>query len=204
MATPPPPRSARGREGTGLPLRSYPAIALPVGQRIGGGGRAPAELVAAVTEALVAEGFRAETPLRPEPAPPAAVVVAERNLRRVQMQPAMRAAVWVLAASGAAIGVLDALIIGTWVILPLWFVAFALVGFLLWLRYGRRYESEMVLAIAVPTPPGGPAADLLLSAGRVRSLGYDGARTPIEVVDCPVPLMEGLASVVRRVRASAA
>ncbi len=181
-------------------MRGYPQLTLPVGQRVEGGGRTPDALVAAATDAFTAEGFQPETPLRAE-RPPVPVVVAERNLRRVAMQDSMRVTIGVLVAAGAAIGILDALVIGTWAILALWLAIFGLVAALLWLRYGRQYETEMVIGVAVAAArDGAPSSDLLLTAGRVRSIGFDGARTAIQVVDCPLALTESLAAAVRRVQ----
>jgi hypothetical protein len=200
-----PPVSTRGPE-KGLPLRSYPEFALPVGQRVRGSGRGSEALVEAARSALAAQGFRSVTPTRSDPTPLRPIVVAERELHRVRMQPSMRVAVWVLVGAGALIGVLDSLVVGTWALLLLWLAAFGLVGFLLWLRYGRQYESELVLAVAIAATepgrdPGG--ADLVIRGGRVRFIGFDGARTPTEVVDCPVPLMDALAAAVRQVESLA-
>jgi len=110
--------------------------------------------------------------------------------------------------AGICLGAVDGLLIGgLWYTFP-WFLGGLAAAGLLWWRYGRTYESEViaaqfsgmaVVARGAAATAGRPSNGIVVwSAGRVRSVLFAGTRTAIGVIDCPIPLMESLGGVVRR------
>jgi hypothetical protein len=118
----------------------------------------------------------------------------------------------VLLAAGVGLGALDVLVGGSWMYAVPWVVVAGLGSLLLWLRYGRSYESEVVAVSLRPLPaeasrPAGaksrPGESLVLwSAGRIRSVAFAGVRAAVDVKDCPVTLMDTLAQMVRQFQAA--
>lgn len=210
MPKAPPPKPIRGL----LPLRAMERYPMPVEQRAAVSAVRPDALATALSDALSFGGFT-PAPLAGESrasVPPSLVAgrtqYAERNVRRVPTHTAMRVSMGVIVGAGISLGAVDGVLVGgIWYTFP-WFLGGVAGAGLLWWRYGRTYESE-VLAVrfsgrpAPGTPPAGPLATpvtgtVLWSAGRVRSVLFAGVRTAVGVLDCPIPLMESLGGVVRR------
>jgi hypothetical protein len=198
------------------PIRSVDSLALPVGQKVSIRSGSDEMIAAALLQAAGSEGFApVESSLAGSagvrsvtPSPRRKSLVAERNVRRVPTGPVMRTAAAVVLGAGAALGGLDAYIVGVPILAGPWIGAAGLAVLLLWIRYGQNYESEVIAAAILISPPGPPGRtgggdpkggkNVLWSAGRVRSVAFAGNRTAIAVVDCPVSLMEALVQVVRR------
>ena len=141
------------------------------------------------------------------------MLIAERKVRRVATSRSMRVSMAILVGAGAGLGGLDLFVAGSWVYAVPWVLVAAVGAFLLWLRYGRSYESEVVAVSVLPStaaperPTGGAsgpdAALVTWSAGRIRSVAFAGVRAAVDVKDCPVSLMEALAQMVRRFQSGA-
>jgi len=121
-------------------------------------------------------------------------VFAERNVRRVATHTGMVVSMGVLVGAGIALGAVDGLLIGVLLYTFPWFLVGLGAAGALWWRYGRTYESEVVAATLT-------AGVVIWNAGRVRSVLFAGVRTAVGVIDCPIPLMEGLGSMARRFEA---
>jgi len=205
-----PPRPIRGL----LPLRAIERYPMPVGQRSAVDGARPDAVASAFSSALESGGFLLVPSSRTSSGDAGAAlgsgreVFAERNVRRVPTHTGMRVSMGVLVGAGIALGAVDGVLVGgVWYTFP-WFLGGLLAAGLLWWRYGRTYESEVIEARFSGTSPadrapvGSPGTRtrgvVLWSAGRVRSVLFSGTRTAIGVLDCPIPLMEALGSVIRR------
>lgn len=207
------------------PLRSADRLSLPVGQSVRVYSRPGAEIGRAISEAVRSGGFSVVlsswVPSGGATASPdriaSGTLIAERKVRRVATSRSMRFSIVVLLAAGAGLGGLDLIVGGSWTYAVPWVVVAAVGAFLLWLRYGRSYESE-VIAVSLlalpdePSPP--PGADshpegrareslILWSAGRIRSVAFAGVRAALDVKDCPVPLMDALTQAVRKFQSAA-
>ena len=144
--------------------------------------------------------------------PAVGTLVAERKVRRVATSRSMSFSMAVLLAAGVGLGALDVLVGGSWTYAVPWVLVAGIGSLLLWLRYGRSYESEVVAVSLLPLPTGAsrpaeaesrPRESLLLwSAGRVRSVAFAGVRLAVDVKDCPVTLMDALAQMVRQFQAA--
>jgi len=217
MSVPRRPRAPPRRLVGPPPIRSVDRLPLPVGQRVPV-PPAPDETVSSAVSVAVEERgfFVVETRLvrRPEGAAPgtgARLLSAERSVRRVATDTSMRVSLGALMAAGAGLGALEAYLFGgAQYAIPWCLGGLALAG-LLWWRYGRTYESE-VIVVSVSAPPAanratseptgtGAREHVAWSAGRVRSILFGGSRTAVGVKDCPVPLMDALTGAVRRFEA---
>src|SRR5208282_811884 len=212
----PPARVISRKSVNAAPLRSVDRLPLPVGQKVPVPLQTRDKVVSAVSSAVGLGGFTlVESSLGQSPGSGTALplgdageLYAERNVRRVATGRPVRASIAVLVGAGAALGGLDAYVVGSVILAAPWVAAGVFVALFLWLRYGRSYESEVVaVALLAPAamPPGpadgAPPSDLsavVWTAGRVRSITYAGARTAVAVVDCPVSLMEALARMVHQ------
>ncbi len=125
---------------------------------------------------------------------------AERHVRRVAAGRPVRASIAALVGAGAALGGLDAYVVGSMILAAPWVAAGVFVALFLWLRYGRSYESEVVGVALLPPEAGSPGEQpgVVWTAGRIRSVTLGGSRAAVEVVDCPVALMEALSRMVHR------
>ncbi len=186
---------------------------MPVSKRVLLATSHPPTLRTAVTKALASGGFApiaaspgargegGELPVQGEIEPQ----YGERRVRRTATSSSTRASMAVLIASGALLGLLDAFVVGSAILLIPWLgVGVGAAGFI-WLRYGRTYESEVIaVAPALTTSASDDPVDssgspaLVWSVGRVRSVGYAGSRTAVGVPDCPVSLIDTLTAVARR------
>lgn len=195
------------------PIRSIDQYPLPVGQNVVVLVRSPEEVPSAARAALGASGFTVVQTsgtsmsgnAAPESRPP--VLFAERSVRRVETHISMRMSVGVLVGAGVSLGAVDGLILGKAIYAFPW-IGVGLIGAgILWWRYGRSFESEVVALHCSPLPQdrssstegsgAAPRMNAAWSAGRVRSVLFAGSRTAVGVVDCPIPLMEDLSKVVR-------
>ena len=135
------------------------------------------------------------------------LLVGERKVRRVATAASMRASIAILLGAGVGLGGLDMIIVGSVIYAVPWVAVAGVGSFLLWLRYGRTYESEVIEVSAALTPPrqGGwtsgapnePTAEVDWRVGRIRSVAFSGARAAVDVVDCPVSLIDSLVRAVR-------
>lgn len=212
-----PPSAAARRPGRRTaPLRSAEQISLPVGQNV----RAPicpeGGLDSAIRDVVISGGFHVVQSTMAAPGvstggpsqPAAGTLIAERKVRRVATSRSMRFSMAVLVSAGVGLGALDVLVAGSWTFAVPWVVVAGIGSFLLWLRYGRSYESEVVAISLRPLPAEAsrpaegesrPGESLVLwSAGRIRSVAFAGVRAAVDVKDCPVTLMETLAQMVRQ------
>ena len=210
--------SAPPRPVEGLPpLRSVDRYALPVRQKV----ILPpgtVERVSAVAASLLQTGgftlVRLPSTTSAEDGDSQTAghaVFAERSAQRVATHISMLATVGVLIGAGIGLGGVDALVLGN-VIYALPWVAVGIAGAgILWWRYGRGYESELVaMHITSPAPETRTPADgsgviaggeAEWSAGRVRSVLFAGTRTVVGVGDCPISLMRTLGALARRFEA---
>ena len=217
MSTPSRPKARPRRILGPPPLRSADRFPLPVSQRVQVPPRPPEAVALAVSTAVKEGGFTVvESPRarRSEGTVPAAgdrFVFAERSVHRVATDAAMRVSLGSLIGAGVGFGALEAFLFGGAVVALPWCLGGLGLAGLIWWRYGRTYESE-VIVVSVSAPQeedprssdptaAGPRRHVALSAGRVRSVLFGGTRTAVGVKDCPVRLMEALTRVVRRFEA---
>ena len=196
------------------PVSSVERLSLPVGQRVLV-PFAPDEMVStAVSTAVKAGGFtiveprRARRGTKAPPGPETHLLSAERAVRRVATDSPMRVSLVAMVAAGVGLGALEAYLFGGAQYAVPWCLGGLALAGLLWWRYGRTYESEVIVVSVSAAPNSGRGASestgtitrrlVTWSAGRVRSLLFSGTRTAVAVKDCPVPLMEALAGAVRR------
>jgi hypothetical protein len=196
------------------PLRSVDQLPLPVGQWVSVPDHSQASFVGAASRGVAVERFTIVESSLAQGADRAALgrasgsLVAERNIRRAETSVPMRMSMVVLLAAGVALGALDAYVVGTVILATPWVGTGGAIALYMWFRFGRSYESEVVtVAILAPAAvsdarPGTDSTKeptrLLWTAGRVRSVNFDGVRTAVEVVDCPVSLMEAIGRMIRR------
>ena len=203
------------------PLRYAERLTLPVGQKVSTANQSSDALTQGILAAVRGSEFTVvESNLGPDLGTRAVVdggiaggLIAERRVRRVATGTSMRVSIAVLVGAGVGLGALDMIIAGS-VIYALPWVGVAAVGaFLLWLRYGRTYQSEVmeVLVAVAPTSPGrssiqtgsGRTAEVVWRVGRIRSVAFAGIRAAVDIEDCPVTLMEALVGAVRRFQSQA-
>lgn len=204
------------------PLRYADRLRLPVGQQISIPIRSPDSVAQGILSAVSGGGFAVVeanwTSLPGSPAPDGdrfsgGSLIAERKVRRVRTATSMRVSIAVLLGAGVGLGGLDVLIIGSVVYALPWVAVAAAGAFVLWLRYGRTYESEVIAVSASVSSAalegetvdssGRPSAAVAWSVGRIRSVAFAGARAAVDVVDCPVSLMETLVRAVRQFQSGA-
>jgi hypothetical protein len=211
-----PPRKVSRRSANVSPLRSIDRLGLPVGQKVPVPLWAQEKVVSAVSNAMGMGGFAiVQSSLLTSPGANGALhpgesgeLYAERNVRRVATRRPVRASIAVLVGAGAALGGLDAYVVGAVILAAPWVAAGVFVALFLWLRYGRSFESEVVAVVllapgastsgATDGAPSVEPSSALWTAGRIRSVSFGGTRLAVEVVDCPVSLMETLARMVHR------
>ncbi|MGP8073139.1 MAG: hypothetical protein ACLPZM_08470 [Thermoplasmata archaeon] len=136
-------------------------------------------------------------------APPSApVIVAERDRHPIRMLRPMQACIWALFAAGLILGGFDTVAVGNlYVLLPWVFVAAGIAG-LFWYRWGRSYESDVLVVqweggkTVGPIPPSTPVPQLVWWSGRVRSDIRGRARTAVSV-EYITPLASELGDLVR-------
>jgi len=197
------------------PLRYADRLTLPVGQKVSAAGRSWEALVQGILSALGGSDFKVvESTLGSAPGNhgagdgSAGELLAERKVRQVGAGASMRLSIAVLVGAGVGLGALDMYIAGSVVYAVPWIALAGLGAFLLWFRYGRMYQSE-VMAVEVTFRPAaqGPAgsepshdrtAEVAWRVGRIRSVAYAGSRAAVDVEDCPVALMDALVRAVRR------
>ena len=203
------------------PLRYAERLTLPVGQKVSARSGPWDTLVQGILSAVKGDDFTiVESSLGSDPRTGTADVggftgglIAERRVRRVATGRSMRVSVAVLVGAGIGLGALDVYIVGSVIFAVPWIAVAALGAFLLWLRYGRSYQSE-VLAVGVSLAPplsgkaptdaeARPTTEVEWRVGRIRSVTFSGIRAAVEVEDCPVSLMEALVRAVRRFQSNA-
>ena len=194
-----------------LPLRAIERYSMPVEQGAALNG-APLEAVSAAFSSALESGGFSLVPSSRSAGKDAAVVLAsgrvlfaERNVRRVPTHAGMLVSMGVIVGASISLGAVDGLLVGgLWYTFP-WFIGGLVAAGILWWRYGRTYESEVLSARmsgAVPpstatVPTTATRGAIVWSAGRVRSVLFAGTRTAVGVLDCPIPLMESLGGIVR-------
>ncbi len=199
------------------PIRSVDRLSLPVGQRVPVPLAPGVAVSSAVSTAVEEGGFTVvgdrllQSPNGDRLGAETHLLSAERSVRRVATDTPMHVALGGLMGAGVGLGALEAYLFGgPQYAIPWCLGGLALAG-LVWWRYGRTYESE-VIVVSVSSPPtqerepaattgAGAGENVAWSAGRVRSILFGGTRTAVGVKDCPVPLMEALSGVVRRFEA---
>lgn len=139
------------------------------------------------------------------------VQIAERNLRRGPTNPPALHAVLALVGAGLVLGILETYLAGSVVYALPWVVATLAFSLVLWLRYGRTFESDVIVATARDTSEAsdrslaaaGPVVspEVFLEAGRVQSALHGGKRIAVRLLDCPPAHIRELVSVVHRFEA---
>ncbi len=115
--------------------------------------------------------------------------VAERRRQRAPMPAPTRVSVYVLFGAGLGLGIFDAVAVGVPIVALAWAGGSALVAALFWLRYGRSFQSEVVVVAlrwgrptkATPGSVDHPTPHVAWFAGRIRSDVRGGHRTAVEV-----------------------
>jgi hypothetical protein len=129
-------------------------------------------------------GFRAGVVEGTSHVPGVTTIVAERNVVRVTMSAARAIPVGVLVTAGLVLGLTDWLVTGYLLVVFPWIGAFAVGAFLLRLRMGGAYLSELIMVEVRPVPASGsgpatekaevPSVTTLWGAGRARTEGELG------------------------------
>ena len=190
-------------------------MGLPVGQRVVVRPPPGSEVNQSVVNALRGSGFevRGLGMARPGDGPTAGesagpqLWMGERNILSYGSFPPALAVVAALLGAGATLGTAEGYLTGTLTYAALWIVGSAILALFIWWRYGRLFESEIVLAAVAPASgsprpdgvPGRPGRAVRVSwrAGRVESLLQSGHRSFRQVLDCPPPLIGDLAAMIR-------
>jgi len=89
---------------------------------------------------------------------PPTLVVGERKLLKEQTDRRVLEALAVVVAGGGVLGVFDAFATSSWLVVPLWLGAFAVVAAIFWFVFGRSYRSDLVVAFVEVDRPTGPGA----------------------------------------------
>jgi hypothetical protein len=125
---------------------------------------------------------------RPTPAgPPESVsILGERNVVRVSMSLSRALPLVTLLAAGVVLGATDWLVTNLFYVVFLWIGAFGVAAFVVRLRIGGAYLSELVLVEVRPLPATAPATaatvGTIWGAGRARSEGEMGPQHERTVV----------------------
>ena len=167
------------------PLRLAPELALPLRQEIPLEARPWAEIVGPLRSVLDGAGYDLVSVAEPDLGPAGAPgrrpleVVAERDPVGAPMSPTGRLSVYTLLGAGIGLGIFDALAVGApWVAGP-WAAGAIAVTILFWYRYGRGYESDVVVAVYRPD------GRMIWFGGRVRSDVRAGDRIGYAAVPLP-------------------
>jgi hypothetical protein len=156
-----------------------------------------------VTQTLVGLGFEiiftGPAPLGPSaesstPLPGRTLIVAERNVRFDAPDLIVRLTIWTLVGAGIVLGVIDAAVYVSILVLFPWVGAFTGLALLFWFVYGRTYRSDVAMIYLAPLIPpvgGAPSSGdpqphtIIVLAGAVRSDTRSaekmGSRQPIRV-----------------------
>lgn len=144
----------------------------------------------------------------PRPALQGLFQLAERDIERGPTSGATLEFFLALLIAGIALGTFETLLAGSVVFGFPWAVGALLIGLAFWYRYGRSFESEVIVAaIRLPSGerPGDPATGgtprppvVVWQAGRLRSELHGGRRIATRVLDCPVPLARNMVLAAQR------
>jgi hypothetical protein len=137
-----------------LPLQLAPDFPLPIRKDV----RVPVvpwpQVADAVRATLRAAGFDVIVGLeRPDPAsvragrPHRFRAIAERGRMGAPMTPASRLSVYTLLGAGIGLGIFDAVAVNDAVLALPWAIGGITVAVLLWYRYGRSFESDVVVVV---------------------------------------------------------
>jgi hypothetical protein len=192
------------------PLIGLPSRKLPVGQRVVLRGVEPDRALEEIRSLLDADGFRVDLYPAADGGGPTAtsVGIAERHVRVGPTSAAGIESVAALLGAGLTLGTIEGLLTSNVVYALPWVLGGMVLSFVFWARYGRTFDSEIIVVQVRPsaTPGEGPAVaavdavagSAVFSAARVRSDLHGGERAAVRVIDCPQPLVLELASAVRR------
>lgn len=157
----------------------WPSIArFPYRRRIRIGTPSATQVADEIEATLRKLRFNVE--VRPTPGgPPESVsILGERNLVQVSMNLARALPLVTLVAAGVVLGLTDWLVTNQFYVVFPWVGAFAVAAFVLRLRIGGAYLSELILVEVRPlpaTPPStAPTVGTIWGAGRARSEGEMG------------------------------
>jgi hypothetical protein len=178
-----------GRAGL-LPLHLDPDLHLPLRQEVRLPSLPPAQLAVAVRSTLDAAGFaivsgfgvrRPGVPDGSHGSPPPYEGYGERGRTMVPMSSASKTSVYTILGAGLGLGIFDAVSIGAPLVAFPWVGGAVAITILLWLRYGRSFQSDVVAVVLRPTRATAPTAPegtmVVLLGGRVRSDVRAGDRT---------------------------
>jgi hypothetical protein len=208
------PKTPREPRHRGPPLGLNASLEFTVGQSVLLGDRTMESARSMVRDVLRGRGFRVNSlPAGllsrsggSSPTETRLVQVAERNVRRGPTNPPTLHAILALVGAGLVLGILDTILAGAVIYVTPWIAAAAAVSLALWLRYGRTFESDVIIAAVRDTSGtsgGTPGAkgqvvspEVFLEAGRVLSVVHGGKRTAVQTLDCPPPHIRELVNVV--------
>ena len=202
-----------------------PALALnsslrfPVGQSVPLGPREVDVALTTAEDTLRNLGFRVSDAAtrgsgRPPPGKPPnggpPVRVAERAIRRGPIyRPALHA-ILALMGAGLVLATVETYLAGPLVYSVPWVLGAGVLSLGLWFRYGRTFESDVIVAMirgsrgAKELAGAEGAREVVWQAGRVRSVLHGGQRTAVKVIGChPVQmreLVQAIGTFVTRVR----
>ncbi len=149
------------------------------------GERPWAEVLAPLRAVLESAGYDLVTVLQPEastegrPAPLPLEIVAERDPVGAPMSPMGKLSVYTLLGAGIGLGIFDAIVVGAPLVAIPWGLGAVAVAALFWYRYGRGFESDVVVSVFRPD------GRLIWFGGRVRSDVRAGDRVGYAAVAPP-------------------
>jgi hypothetical protein len=134
--------------------------------------------------------------------------LAERDIERGPTSGATLEFFFGLLVAGIALGIFETLLAGSVVFGLPWAVGALLIGLAFWHRYGRSFESEVIVAtIRLPSSerPGDRTTGgttrppvVVWQAGRLRSELHGRRRIATRVLDCPTPLARNMVLAAQR------
>ena len=186
MSGPPgPPTASKGPPGRNFltsALLLPGSFALPLRQEVTLPVRPPPQVFDAIRSVLSDAHFEILTFVVPAPPDGGEAgwagfrAVGERALKAAPMSAAGKVSVYTLLAAGIGLGIFDAVAIGVWWVALPWSLGALCVAALTWYRYGRGFESDVVVVTIRPAVgAGGPT--VVWMGGRVRSDVRAGDRT---------------------------
>jgi hypothetical protein len=192
------------------PLVGLPSRKLPVGQSVVLRGVAPDRALDEIRDLLGADGFRVDLYPAADGGAPSrtSVGIAERHVRVGPTSAAGIESVAALMGAGLTLGTIEGLLTGNLAYALPWVLGGIVLSVVFWARYGRTFDSEIIVVQIRPGSAPAGATDVarsgpgvgsaVFSAARVRSDLHGGERAAVRVIDCPQPLILELASAVRR------
>ncbi len=172
---PPAPHRPPGRNFLTSALQLPEGFSLPLRQELNLPPTPPAQVFEAVRTVLTSGGFEilsfATPPLTDAGGDPWSDfrAVGERALKAAPMSVAGKVSVYTLLGAGLGLGIFDAVAIGVWWVAVPWALGALCVALLTWYRYGRGFESDVVVVTIRAAARAGEGPTVVWIGGRVRS-----------------------------------